>query len=479
MALMSTGALGDTICAIATPAGEGGIGIVRLSGSRALAVAGQLVRLRSGRPLSSMVSHTLHLADIRLPPSVVSPHVHAYRLPLPGGEVFDEALVVFMKAPRSFTGEDTVEIQSHGGGLVLSLICRACIAAGARMAAPGEFTKRAFLNGRIDLSQAEAVLDTIRAKSAAGLTAAQRQLRGELARQVDAAREALLRLLAELEAGIDFVGEDIELVDRQELAGTVDNVTLRVQRLAATAQNGRRLREGARVVILGRPNVGKSSLLNRLLKDDRAIVTPIPGTTRDIIEESVELEGVIIHLVDTAGIRETDDVLEREGIRRSRSAQSNADLQIVVIDGTVPLSDDDRVLLDYAATGKCVTVINKADLPIRVDPSDVKPGPPVVSLSAKTGEGIDLLRAAIRDQLIEAGADTADGVIVTNLRHQAALDRAKQSLNHARQSVEGGMANELVALDIRAAADALGEITGAITTDEILERIFSTFCIGK
>lgn len=476
---MSSGALGDTICAIATPAGEGGIGVVRLSGSGALAVAGQLVRLRSGRPVSSMVSHTLHLADIRLPPSADRSRLDASGLRLPAGEVFDEALVVFMKAPRSFTGEDTVEVQSHGGGLVLSLICRACVAAGARMAAPGEFTKRAFLNGRIDLSQAEAVLDTIRAKSAASLTAAQRQLRGELAQQVDAAREALLRLLAQLEAGIDFVGEDIELMDRQELAETVNDVALRVQRLAATAQNGRRLREGARVVIVGRPNVGKSSLLNRLLKDDRAIVTSIPGTTRDIIEESVDLEGVVIHLVDTAGIRETDDVLEREGIRRSRAAQKDADLRIVVIDGTVPLSDDDRVLVDQAVTGKCVAVINKADLPMRVGPADLRPGASVVSLSAKTGEGIDVLRAAIRAQLIEAGADTADGVIVTNVRHQAALERAKQSLIHARQSVEGGMANELVAIDIRAAADALGEITGVITTDEILERIFSTFCIGK
>ena len=476
---MSTGALGDTICAIATPAGEGGIGIVRLSGSRALAVAEEIVRLRSGRPLSSMASHTLHLGDVRLPPSVDSPHLDASGLPLAAGEVFDEALIVYMKAPRSFTGEDTVEVQSHGGGLVLSLICRACLAAGARMAAPGEFTKRAYLNGRIDLSQAEAVLDTIRAKSAASLTAAQRQLRGELARQVDAAREALLCLLAQLEAGIDFVGEEIELMDRQELAGTVDAVAGGVQRLAATAENGRRLREGARVVIVGRPNVGKSSLLNRLLQDDRAIVTSIPGTTRDIIEESVDLEGVRMHLVDTAGIRETDDVLEREGIRRSRAAQSDADLQIVVVDGTVPLSDDDRVLMHDAAKGKCVTVINKADLPMRIGPSDVGPGIRALSLSAKTGEGIDALRAAIRAQLVEGGADTADGVIVTNIRHRAALDRAVQSLLHARRSVEKGMANELVALDLRAAADALGEITGAITTDEILERIFSTFCIGK
>ncbi len=287
---MSSRALEDTICAIATPAGEGGIGIVRISGSHALAVAEKVVRLRSGRPLSSMASHTLHLADVRLPPTVGRSPAETSTVTLRASDVLDEALVVFMKAPRSFTGEDSVEIQSHGGGLVLSLLCHACLAAGARMAVPGEFSKRAFLNGRLDLSQAEAVLDTIRANSTAGLTAAQRQLRGELAREVDAARDGLLRLLAQLEAGIDFIGEDIELFGREELVGTIEDAAAFIQRLGATARDGRRFREGARVVITGRPNVGKSSLLNRLLKEDRAIVTAVPGTTRDIIEESIELE---------------------------------------------------------------------------------------------------------------------------------------------------------------------------------------------
>jgi tRNA modification GTPase len=476
---MLTGALEDTICAIATPAGEGGIGIVRLSGSRALAVAERIVCLRSGQPLASVVSHTLHLADLRLPASVDRPQADPSKTCLRAGDVFDEALVVFMKAPRSFTGEDIVEIQSHGGGLVLSLVCHGCVAGGARMAAPGEFTRRAFLNGRLDLSQAEAVLDTIRAKSAASLTAAQRQLRGELAREVDRARDALLRLLAQLEAGIDFVGEEIEFLSRPELLRRIEDVGALIERLDATTRNGRWLREGARVVITGRPNVGKSSLLNRLLKEDRAIVTEVPGTTRDIIEESIDLDGVTIHLVDTAGIRETNDMLEREGIRRSRSAQKDADLQIVVIDGTVPLSEDDGRLIDQAAGGKHVIVINKADLPMRVVPSDTGSGTAALPLSAKTGEGIDALRAAIRAQLIESGADSTDGVVVTNVRHQAALVRARESLAQAEESVSAGMANELVAVDIRAAADALGEITGIITTDEILEQIFSTFCIGK
>lgn len=475
---MLSRALEDTICAIATPAGEGGIGIVRLSGSRAVAVAQGVVRLRSGRPLRSVGSHTLHLADVQLPSSSHR-SIASNSCASEPDAVFDEALVVYMKGPRSFTGEDVVEIQSHGGGLVLSLVCRACIAAGARLASPGEFTKRAFLNGRLDLSQAEAVLDTIRAKSAASLSAAQRQLRGELAREVDAARDALLRLLAHLEAGIDFVGEDVELLNRPELLHTIEYVIGRLQRLGATAREGRLLRDGARVVITGRPNVGKSSLLNRLLKEERAIVTSVPGTTRDLIEEAIDVDGLIIHLVDTAGIRETEDPLEREGIKRSRSAQKEADLQVVVIDGSTPLTSDDLRLLEQAAGRKHLVVINKADLAAMVEPAAMESTTVCVAVSARTGDGIDRLRSAIRGQLIGGGAETTDGVIVTNVRHQTALDQAREALEQAKASVAAKMPDELVAVDVRAAADALGEITGAITTDDILEQVFSTFCIGK
>jgi tRNA modification GTPase len=254
---------------------------------------------------------------------------------------------------------------------------------------------------------------------------------------------------------------------------------MHLRRLQATAREGRLLREGARVVITGRPNVGKSSLLNRLLKEDRAIVTSVPGTTRDIIEEAIDLEGVTMHLVDTAGIHETDDLLEREGIKRSRSAQKEADLLLVVIDGSVPLNEDERDLIERATAGKHVIAVNKTDLALRVNLSTMRSGTTWVALSAKTGDGIDKLRTAIRAQLIGGGAEPADGVMVTNVRHQAALDRASESLDQARESVGAGLANELVAVDIRTAADALAEITGAITTDEILERIFSSFCIGK
>ena len=473
------GGLEDTICAIATPAGEGGIGIVRLSGPQALAVASRVIHLRSGRPLSSISSHTLHLADLVGPASDRQGTVRPGHAQAPLSSLLDEALVVYMKAPRSFTAEDVVEIQSHGGMLVLGIVCKLCVESGARMAEPGEFTKRAFLNGRLDLSQAEAVLDTIRATSSAGLIVAQRHLRGDLAREVEQARTSLLHVLAHVEAGIDFVGEDISFLQHDELVRIVREACAVVQKLEATAQEGRILREGARVAILGRPNVGKSSLLNRFLKQERAIVTAIPGTTRDVLEESVDLDGVMVRLVDTAGVRDTDDIVELEGIKRTRAAQDEADLLLVVVDGSVPLTNDDRALLSVARDRKHVVVVNKADLAVTVETDAALADRVVYVVSAKTGLGVERVKSALRAQLVSGGFEAAEGVTVTNVRHRDALRRAGESLDQALESVECGMAGELISIDVRAAADALGEITGAITTDEILGRIFSEFCIGK
>ncbi len=473
------GGLEDTICAIATPAGEGGIGIVRLSGPQALVVASRVVRLRSGHPLSSVSSHTLHLADLVIPASDKRNDISLGHDWAPVSGLLDEALVVYMKAPRSFTAEDVVEIQSHGGALVLGMVCTVCMESGARMAEPGEFTKRAFLNGRLDLSQAEAVLDTIRATSSVGLNIAQRQLRGDLAREVEQARTSLLTVLAHVEAGIDFVDEDISFLQRDELLRIVREACAVVQKLEATAQEGRILREGARVVILGRPNVGKSSLLNRLLREDRAIVTAIPGTTRDVIEESIDLDGVMIHLIDTAGLRETEDIVEQEGIKRTRAAQDEADLLLVVMDGSVPLTSDDRELLSAVRNLKHVVVLNKADLADTVETDAALAGHRVYVISAKTGLGVEMVKSALRAQLVSRGFEAAESVTVTNVRHRDALRRAGESLGQALESVQCGMAGELVSIDVRAAADALGEITGVITTDEILGRIFSEFCIGK
>ena len=473
------GGLEDTICAIATPAGEGGIGIVRLSGPQALAVASRVIHLRSGRPLSSISSHTLHLADLVGPASDRQGNVRPGHAQAPRSSLLDEALVVYMKAPRSFTAEDVVEIQSHGGMLVLGIVCKLCVESGARMAEPGEFTKRAFLNGRLDLSQAEAVLDTIRATSSAGLILAQRHLRGDLAREVEQARTSLLHVLAHVEAGIDFVGEDISFLQHDELVRIVREACAVVQKLEATAREGRILREGARVAILGRPNVGKSSLLNRFLKQERAIVTAIPGTTRDVLEESVDLDGVMVRLVDTAGVRDTDDIVELEGIKRTRAAQDEADLLLVVVDGSVPLTSDDRALLSMARDRKHVVVVNKADLAVTVETDAALTDRLVYVVSAKTGLGLEMVKSALRAQLVSGGFEAAEGVTVTNVRHRDALRRAGESLDQALESVECGMAGELISIDVRAAADALGEITGAITTDEILGRIFSEFCIGK
>ncbi|MEP6958676.1 MAG: tRNA uridine-5-carboxymethylaminomethyl(34) synthesis GTPase MnmE [Nitrospirota bacterium] len=472
------GGLEDTICAIATPAGEGGIGIVRLSGPQALAVASHVVRLRSGNPLSSVPSHTLHLADLVIPASGKRNEARVAHKRSSVG-LLDEALVVYMKAPRSFTAEDVVEIQSHGGALVLGMVCTVCIESGARMAEPGEFTKRAFLNGRLDLSQAEAVLDTIRARSSAGLNIAQRQLRGDLAREVEQARTSLLTVLAHVEAGIDFVDEDISFLQRDEFVRIVGEACAVVRKLESTAQEGRILREGARVVILGRPNVGKSSLLNRFLKEERAIVTAVPGTTRDVIEESIDLDGVMIRLIDTAGVRETDDIVEQEGIKRARAAQDEADLLLVVVDGSMPLTSDDRELMSAVRDRKHVVVLNKADLAKGVEADIALADHPTYAVSAKTGLGVETVKAVLRAQLVSGGFDSADGVTVTNVRHRDALRRTSESLGQALESVRCGMAGELVSIDVRAAADALGEITGAITTDEILSRIFSEFCIGK
>jgi tRNA modification GTPase len=473
------GGLDDTICAIATPVGEGGIGIVRLSGPQALVVASHVVRLRSGLSLSSLPSHTLHLADLVLSASEHRNEAKAIHTRSPLSGLLDEALVVYMKAPRSFTAEDVVEIQSHGGALVLGMVCKVCMESGARMAEPGEFTKRAFLNGRLDLSQAEAVLDTIRATSITGLHVAQRQLRGDLACEVEQARTALLTLLAHVEAGIDFTGEDISFLQRDELLRIVREAWAMVQKLEATAVEGRILREGARVVILGRPNVGKSSLLNRLLREERAIVTAIPGTTRDVIEESIDLGGVTIRLVDTAGVRDTDDLVEQEGIKRARAAQDEADLLLIVMDGSEPLGSDDRALLSAVKDRKHMVVLNKADLTHIVETDAVFDGRRTYPVSATTGLGIEALKAALRAQLVSGGFEATESVTVTNARHLDALRRAGESLGLALESVRCGMAEELVSLDVRAAADALGEITGAITTDEILGRIFSEFCIGK
>jgi tRNA modification GTPase len=469
----------DTICAIATPFGEGGIGIIRLSGEKAIEIASGVVQLTSGRSLSEVASHTLCHADI------VSTPAESLLRRGPVSTSIDEALTVVMRAPHSYTAEDVVEIHCHGGPFVLQYLCEALVANGARPAQPGEFTKRAFLNGKLDLTQAEAVLDTIRAKTATSLRLAQEQLRGSLSREVDRIRQRLIHLLAHVEAAIDFTEEGITFIREQELLQGVESTLEELSRLVETYQEGRILREGITAAIVGRPNVGKSSLLNALLRTDRAIVTPVPGTTRDVLEETLNIRGIPVRLFDTAGLRETTDVAEQEGVRRSRAAMEQADLLLVLLDGSVPLEPEDRALVLPGRNKKVALIINKTDLPTAIAPDDLQamrnavPGDATVWISAQTGAGLDDLRDTIRNLVLRPEFEPGETAVVTALRHRTGLVKAIEALNKSVESIKGRLSSEFVALDLRGALDALGDITGATTTDDILDYVFSQFCIGK
>ena len=469
----------DTICAIATPVGEGGIGIIRVSGSQALDVAAHVVRPRNRVALHQLDSHRLYVSDV----------VSAWESVGPDGSlgtpsVIDEALVVVMRKPRSYTGEHVVEIQTHSGARILQTACQSLVHHGARLAQPGEFTKRAFLNGRLDLAQAEAVLDTIHATTARGLQAAQALLRGALSREIGAFRERLLRVLAHLEAGMDFVEDEIVFIHTPEVRQALEETQQALERLVASYDEGRIVRDGITVAIIGRPNVGKSSLLNALLNMERVIVSEQPGTTRDVIDESLQVGGVALRILDTAGLRQTRDKIEAEGIRRTEEAIADADALLLVIDGSMGVTEADHALLDTYGDRRVLLVVNKMDLPeaqARPMPTSQRDGAGVVTVSARTGEGLDRLKSDIHNLFVtDAPAKEATpSVMVTRLRHRSSLDRARGSLEEARRSLQRGEAGECIALDLRAALDALGEITGAVSTEDILDRIFQDFCIGK
>jgi tRNA modification GTPase len=454
----------DTIAAIATPLGEGGVAIVRISGVDAEAIAAQTFVRAAGKN-GLLKSHTLYHGSIRDPQS---------------GRVLDEVLLTVMRKPRSYTGEDVVEVHCHGGAFVVRQILGLILRQGARQAEPGEFTKRAFLNGRLDLTQAEAVLDLIRARTDKSAGIAVDQVAGALSQWVVELREELLDILVQVEAAIDFPEEEIELLRRQELIGKIQALAQKINDISGTYDWGKLYREGARVCICGRPNVGKSSLLNALLGEDRVIVTPVAGTTRDVIEESISLHGLPAVLWDTAGIRESNDQIERIGVDLSRRHVSKADAVLVVLDGSEPLASDDRLLLANVASKKILVAVNKSDLPQQLDADDLARlcgSSSVRSISAKTGEGIPELKNCLRDILI--GAEMAAPVVITNLRHRSALERSASSLSRAAVSLGEGYAPEFVAMDLNEARFALEEITGIIQTDDILERIFANFCIGK
>ena len=454
----------DTIAAIATPPGEGGVAIVRISGVDAESISARTFVRPPGKN-GFLKSHRLYHGSIRDPQT---------------DRVLDEVLLTIMRKPRSYTGEDTVEIHCHGGAFVVRQILGLVLRQGAREAEPGEFTKRAFLNGRLDLTQAEAVLDLIRARTDKSAGLALEQAGGALSKWVAELREELLDILVQVEAAIDFPEEEIELLRREELIRAVEALAEKIKLIAGTYDWGKLFREGARVCICGRPNVGKSSLLNALLGHDRVIVTPLAGTTRDVIEESISLEGLPAILWDTAGIRDSEDQIERIGVHLSREHMRKADAALVVLDGSEPLSADDKTLLVDVASKKTLIAINKTDLPAQLaieELARLTGSTCIQCVSAKTGDGVLQLKNSLRDLLV--GAELEAPVVITNLRHRSALDRSASSLSRVAASLGEKYAPEFVAMDLTEARTALEEIIGVVHSDDILERLFSNFCIGK
>jgi tRNA modification GTPase len=448
--------LGSTIAAIATPPGEGGIAIIRLSGKEAEEIANSFF---SG-DIPSYSTHTAHLGKV---------------MSL-SGAVIDEALLLVMRAPRSFTGEDVVEIQCHGGSLIARKILNRCIQAGARMAQPGEFSYRAFMNGKLDLAQAEAVQHLIGAKNEHALSAASHQLSGALSTKIQAIQAALIDTAAILEAWVDFPEEGLEFASFEEVIASLEKGRKMVSTLSATFHEGRKLHEGLTLCLAGLPNVGKSSLMNALLGHERAIVTDIAGTTRDILHEELSLVGLHFRLIDTAGLRNTDEVIEKEGIRRSRAAMEEADLILLVIDASKPMGEEQQQLLNTTPPSKTLVVWNKTDLPHSIPSCSL---PYQVPLSVKTGSGFEELRAALESMVWKEGPPSKEEVVLTEERHKAAIDEAAQALERLIEGLKGGVSAEFVSADMRAALTSLGTIIGSDISDEILSAIFSKFCVGK
>jgi tRNA modification GTPase len=454
----------DTIAAVATPVGEGGIGIVRVSGPDAERIATALF-VRATAENGRLKSHMLHYGTIRDPKT---------------DKDLDQVLLTIMRKPRSYTGEDVVEVHCHGGLLVVRRILGLILSEGARHAEPGEFTKRAFLNGRVDLAQAEAVLDLIGARTEKGADLALAQAKGELSNWVGDLREELLDILAQVEAAIDFPEEDIELVDRPALISKIDGLRRKIIVITNTYDWGRLIREGARVCICGRPNVGKSSLFNALLGEERVIVTPTPGTTRDVIEESINLDGLPVVLWDTAGIRETGDQVEQIGVNLSLQHFDKSEAVLVVLDGSATLTKDDRVFLSSVEEKKGLIVINKMDLQRAMDLAElgqVAGNKKLVMVSARDGQGMQHLRKSLRELILDADREPA--FVLTNLRHKTALLRGEQALGDAVSALSTMRPTELVAVSLQQARESLEEVVGLIHSDDILELIFSKFCIGK
>ena len=454
-----------TIAAISTAMSASGIGIVRISGENAMDVIAKIYRSKNGKKdIRTVVSHTIHYGFI-----------------YDGEEVVDEVLVMIMRGPHTYTGEDTVEIDCHGGVYAMKRVLETVLKNGAVIAEPGEFTKRAFLNGRLDLSQAEAVMDVIQAKNSMALKSSVEQLKGSVQRAVKEIRARLLHQIAYIETALDDP-EHFDLTDYpQELQKIVEKESENISELLKTADDGRMIQEGIKTVILGKPNAGKSSLLNLLIGENRAIVTDIAGTTRDILEEYITLHGISLKIIDTAGIRETKDIVEKIGVDRAREMAQKADLILYVVDSSVPLDENDEEIMEMLTGKKAIILYNKTDLQPEIQPEILKEktGHPVIPISAKEEKGITELEEQIKDMFFGGEISFNDEVYITNARHKAALEEADRSLDLVRNSIEMGMPEDFFSIDLMNAYENLGKILGESVGEDLVNEIFSKFCMGK
>lgn len=454
----------DTIAAISTGMTSSGIGIVRISGPEAFAVADRIYRAKSEKRLSEMPTHTIQYGFIA-----------------DGDEVIDEVLVMLMRAPRSFTAEDTVEINCHGGVYAMKRILELAVKSGARLAEPGEFTRRAFLNGRIDLSQAEAVIDVIQAKNEYALKSSVSQLKGSVLKVIRALREEILYEVAFIESALDDP-EHISLDGYPErLKDKISGIKQEMEALIASSENGKRIREGIKTVIVGKPNAGKSSLLNVLLGEERAIVTDIAGTTRDTLEEEIQIHGISLQVVDTAGIRDTQDKVEKIGVEKALSYAEDADLILYVADAAARLDENDLRIMDKIRDKKVIVLLNKMDLKAVTSEKDIKKilDKPVIPVSAKEESGIDLLENTIKEMFYEGNLSFNDEVYITNLRQKAALEAALESIERVEESICMQMPEDFFSIDLMSAYEELGNITGESVGEDLINEIFGRFCMGK
>lgn len=456
----------DTICAVATPIGEGGVAIIRISGENALDIASKIFVSKNNYDIKSMKTYTMKYGNV---------------IDLESKEIVDEVILSYMKSPSSYTGENVVEINCHGGIVSTNSVLNQAIKAGARLAEPGEFTKRAFLNGRIDLSQAEAVMDIITAKTELSMKSAMIQSNGALSREIADLRKYLLNVLALIEYAVDFTEDDEDIIDDNlvlQIKDSIYKTISKIKGLLSSADEGKIIRDGLNIVIVGKPNVGKSSLLNALLREKRAIVTDVPGTTRDVIEEYINIDGIPVRITDTAGIRDTEDVVEKIGVEKSKEKIEEADLIILMLDTSRDIDEDDEVIIKKVKGKKHIVLLNKIDLDMKISKEIISGFDTTIDISAKKGIGIDDLKKEIKN-LFFNGEISSESLIISNTRHKQALYRALENCDTALVKINANEYLDLISIYVTAAMKALGEITGDVLEEDLLNKIFSEFCVGK